>query len=201
MQLDILVPGFPRPYLDGDRLDGGAPLVARIAEFASADECAALIARIEALGPDVAPITTGRGFEMRPDVRNNARVMFDDVELAARLYARLAPLVPPTLCEMHPVGLNERFRGYRYTPGQRFAPHYDGAFIRGPDERSQLTFLLYLDEGCAGGATNFLEHRVEVTPARGAAVWFQHALLHEGAPVEAGVKYVLRSDVMYRAPW
>lgn len=199
MQLDILVPGFPRPYVDGDRLDGSAPLVARIDGFANEAECAALTARIEALGPEVAPVTTPRGFVMRPDIRNNARVMFDDLDLAARLFARLAPLVPPALCGLAPVGLNERFRGYRYTPGQRFAPHYDGAFIRDARERSLLTFLLYLDDGCVGGATGFLHHDVEVAPARGAAVWFQHALLHEGAPVQAGVKYVLRSDVMYRA--
>ena len=198
MQLDVVVPGFARPYLEGDRLDGSAPLVARIAGFATDAECAALVARIEALGPEVAPITTGRGFEMRPDVRNNARVMFDDVDLAARLFARLAPLAPPVLCGLRLVGLNERFRGYRYTPGQRFAPHYDGAFVRDARERSLLTFLLYLDHGCVGGATGFLEHDVEIAPARGAAVWFQHALLHEGAPVAAGVKYVLRSDVMYR---
>lgn len=198
MQLEVLVPGFPRPYLDGDRLDGSGPLVARIAGFATDAECAALVARIEALGPSAAPVTTPRGFVMRPDIRNNARVMFDDADLAARLFARLAPLVPPTLCGLRAVGLNERFRGYRYTPGQRFAPHYDGAFIRGPHERSLLTFLLYLDDGCDGGATGFLDHDVEVAPARGTAVWFQHALLHEGAPVHAGVKHVLRSDVMYR---
>jgi saccharopine dehydrogenase (NAD+, L-lysine-forming) len=29
-----------------------------------------------------------------------------------------------------PVGVNERFRCYRYEPGQRFAPHYDGAYQR-----------------------------------------------------------------------
>ena len=135
---------------------------------------------------------------MMPDVRNNERVMFDDRELAATLWALVAPLVPATLCESTAVGLNERFRGYRYRPGHRFAPHYDGAFIRDPCERSLLTFLLYLDDGCVGGATGFLHHDVAVAPARGAAVWFQHALLHEGAPVQAGVKYVLRSDVMYR---
>ena len=44
MQLDILVPGFSRPYVDGDRLDGSAPLVARIDAFATEAECAALIA-------------------------------------------------------------------------------------------------------------------------------------------------------------
>jgi len=199
MQLEILVPGTGRPYLDGDRFDGSAPLVARVAGFAPDDETAALIARIEELGPDAAPITTTRGAVMRPDVRNNARVMFDDVELAARLFDRLVPFVPATLAGRRPVGLNERFRGYRYTPGQRFAPHYDGAFVRNAQEESLLTVLVYLDDGCAGGETNFLDFDVTVRPAKGAVVWFQHMLLHEGAEVRSGTKYVLRSDVMYRA--
>jgi hypothetical protein len=198
MQVEILVPGFERPYVDGDRLDGSAPLVAGLDSFATAAECCALIDRIAAMGPTVAPITTAAGAIMRPDVRNNARVMFDDVALATRLFDRLSPHLPATLCGRRPVGLNERFRGYRYTPGQRFAPHYDGAFVRDAAEASLLTFLLYLDDGCRGGATAFLDHDRAVPPRAGRAVWFQHALLHEGAEVTAGVKHVLRSDVMYR---
>ncbi len=166
MQAEILIPGFARPYVDGDRLDGSAPLAAVVDAFATADECAALIARIEALGPAAAPVSTVRGAVMRPDVRNNARVMFDDTDLAARLFARLAAHVPARLCGRRAVGLNERFRGYRYTPGQRFAPHYDGAFVRDADEASLLTLLVYLDDGCAGGATAFLDHGVAISPRR-----------------------------------
>ncbi len=199
MQAEILIPGFARPYVAGDRLDGSAPLAAAVDGFATPAECAALIARIEALGPDAAPISTVRGAVMRPDVRNNARVMFDDVDLAARLFARLAPHVPARLCGRRAVGLNERFRGYRYTPGQRFAPHYDGAFMRDASEASLLTLLIYLDDGCQGGATGFLDHGVAMAPRQGRVLWFQHMLLHEGAEVTAGTKYVLRSDVMYRA--
>lgn len=40
---------------------------------------------------------------------------------------------------------------------------------------------------------------VEVAPTAGTALLFRHRVLHEGAPVAAGVKYVLRTDVMYRA--
>ncbi len=195
----ILVPGFDRPYVDGDRLDGSAPLVARIDGFATDGECAALVERITALGPTGAPVSTVRGPVHRPDVRNNERVMFDDPALAARLFARIAPHLPARLCGRTAVGLNERFRGYRYRPGQRFAPHHDGAFIRDAAEAGLLTLLVYLDDGFAGGATAFLDHGVVVQPRRGAALWFQHMLLHEGAEVTAGVKHVLRTDVMYRA--
>jgi predicted 2-oxoglutarate/Fe(II)-dependent dioxygenase YbiX len=134
---------------------------------------------------------------MRPDIRNNRRVIFDDVELASELYRRLGAL-PSPLCDMKPVAANERFRCYRYDPGQRFAPHYDGAFVRSDHERSQLTLMVYLNEGFGGGATAFHDFGVEVTPRTGMALMFQHLILHEGCVVTSGVKYALRSDVMYR---
>lgn len=36
-------------------------------------------------------------------------------------------------------------------------------------------------------------------PRTGTALLFQHLLVHEGCVVRTGVKYVLRSDVMYRS--
>jgi hypothetical protein len=43
--------------------------------------------------------------------------------------------------------------------------------------------------------TNFGE--VWVTPETGLGLLFDHYLLHEGAAVTSGRKYVLRSDVIY----
>ncbi|MBY0457399.1 MAG: 2OG-Fe(II) oxygenase, partial [Gemmataceae bacterium] len=104
-------------------------------------------------------------------------------------------------------GLNERFRFYRYDEGQTFRPHYDGHFARN-DERSQLTFMIYLSGDCEGGETviYFSDDglsqpdgaQVRVKPEAGKALVFFHYLLHEGAPVTGGRKYVLRTDVMYR---
>ncbi len=53
--------------------------------------------------------------------------------------------------------------------------------------------------GFDGGATVFHDFGVQVTPRTGSALMFQHQLLHEGCVVQAGVKYVLRTDVMYTA--
>jgi prolyl 4-hydroxylase len=197
--MEILAPGSGRRYYPDDDLDHGAPLVFTIADVIGAAECAALITRIEQLGPAAAPITTPYGFAMRPDIRNNMRVMFDDVALAAELFARLASELPARLCDRRAVGVNERFRCYRYEPGQRFAPHYDGAYTRSATERSELTLMVYLNEGFDGGTTAFHDLGVEATPRTGAALLFQHRLLHEGCVVRAGTKYVLRSDVMYAA--
>ena len=194
----VLVPGRGRPYLDGDSLDHSAPLVWTIPAVMNAGECADAIARIEQLGPAVAPISTPQGFEMRPDVRNNERVMFDDVDLAQRLFARIRDALPPALCGMRAVGANERFRCYRYSPGQQFAAHYDGAYVRNEHERSLLTLIVYLNDDFEGGRTAFLDFGLEAIPQTGSALVFQHLLLHEGCTVHSGVKYAMRSDVMYR---
>ena len=179
-----------------------------VPDFFSQDECRSMIARAESVGFDEAPITTARGAVMNKETRNNERAMFDDTVLAAALFERARPHVPEELRERHApprvppwraVGLNERFRVYRYRPGQRFRPHFDGSFNREEDvEESALTFMIYLDDDFVGGATAFLDDGVVVVPRTGMALFFHHALLHEGRTVERGVKHVLRSDVMYR---
>ena len=194
--MKVLIPALGRPYLDGDSLDLSAPLAFTIPDVLSATECAAMIERIEQLGPAAAPVSMARGEILRPDIRNNQRVMFDDVALAARLHDRIAPMLP-ALCGGRAIGANERFRGYKYARAERFAPHRDGCFVRNADERSELTLMVYLNEGFRGGTTRFLDFEVDVVPRTGSALLFQHGLLHEGSPVEHGLKYVLRSDVMY----
>lgn len=170
--------------------------VLSIADFLSADECRAIILSTEQRGFQPAPITTAAGFVMAPEVRNNTRVMLDDATLAEQLWRRLRELTElESVGEWRPVGLNERLRYYRYSSGQAFRWHRDGAFVRHAGERSLYTFMIYLNEGFGGGATEF-EHRC-VTPRTGHALIFEHRLRHQGGEVTRGTKYVLRSDVMF----
>jgi len=198
----ILIPGSGiRIWSPGNSVDFAAPLVWTVDDLLSPDECRALIDRIEAIGPEAAPITTARGPVMNTRVRNNTRAMWDDPDLVAQLFARVAPYLPPSLCDgMTPVGANERLRCYRYEPGQYFAPHYDGAFVRDAQERSLLTFMVYLNDTFEGGDTTFDHYDIAVRPKAGQALLFQHTLLHASTPLRTGRKYVARSDIMYRAP-
>jgi prolyl 4-hydroxylase len=195
----IEIPGVDgKRFCQGDSLDFRSPLAWTVDGILSPAECTAFCKRMEDLGCTPAPITTSRGFLMRPDIRNNTRVIIDDEPLAAELYRRIEPHLPSGLGNMYPVGANERLRCYRYEPGERFAPHYDGAFHRNDEEESLLTFMVYLNEDFEGGATQFHHYETTVVPKTGTALLFQHRLLHEGCLVHSGTKYVLRSDIMYR---
>jgi predicted 2-oxoglutarate/Fe(II)-dependent dioxygenase YbiX len=165
-----------------------------------ADECEALAALAEDVGFTDAPITTGRGFVMMPEVRNNTRVMIDDAPRAEAFWQRIARYTP-TRPGLEAVGLNERFRFYRYSPGQYFHWHHDGAYHRSPNEHSALTAMLYLNDDFEGGSTDFdtLDGApLRIVPRRGLVLLFDHYIRHQGAPVVRGTKYVLRTDVMFK---
>lgn len=163
-------------------------------------ECDALTRLAEGIGFDAAPVTTGRGFVMMPDLRNNTRVILDDVARAQALWERIAPFAPSARRRGRAVGLNERFRFYRYAPGEFFRWHRDGAFVRDDNERSLLTAMIYLNGDCEGGSTDFDlgDEEIRVVPEKGMVLLFDHRMRHQGAPVVRGRKYVLRTDVMYR---
>ncbi len=183
-------------------LDLGKVIV--IHDFLSGEECAALIRRSEGLTYEPGTVAD----VVIEDVRNNERVLLDDATLAADLFHRAEPFLPADIDGHRLVGFNERWRFYRYQPGQTFKPHRDGSYMRMKTwEESQLTFMIYLNEGMVGGETRFFADMeqafrgypyLSVEPKEGMALVFVHAIWHEGAVVDSGLKYVLRTDVMYK---
>lgn len=172
-----------------------APGIMTVSHVLTLDECRRYIDWSETLGYEPAPVSLVGGAVLRPDIRNNARVVVDSTDTAQELWRRVAADMPAPLAGRRPIGLNERLRFYRYGPGQRFAPHTDGCVRRSNGEESLLTFMIYLNDGVQGGETRF--ESVAIAPAAGMALVFDHYLMHEGCAVAAGTKYVLRSDVMY----
>jgi predicted 2-oxoglutarate/Fe(II)-dependent dioxygenase YbiX len=158
-------------------------------------ECDCHISRAESLGFELATINDGGRAISDQSVRNNSRVIVDDPQLATELWVKLRSQLPLFFDGRQAVGLNERFRFYRYESTQRFVGHVDGKFRRENGEESRLTFMAYLNEGFKGGETAFSE--AVITPQTGMALIFRHELFHEGRPVIEGRKYVLRSDVMF----
>jgi len=161
----------------------------------SPERCDELIRLSEGIGYSEAPVTTASGPVMRKDVRNNERVMTDDLGITDELWQLVKPYVAPVSRLRPVVGLNERLRFYRYYPGQMFDWHYDGFYARPNREKSFYTLMFYLNDSFVGGTTAF--ETLEVVPQKGDALIFWHYQLHAGLPVESGCKYVLRSDTMY----
>lgn len=129
------------------------------------------------------------------NLRNNYRLIYDNKGLAESLWERLDGELLGIMKGSSPLGLNERFRFYRYDVGELFDWHSDGYFEREDGSKSRFTFMLYLNEGFKGGETKF--KKIVIKPSKGTVLVFRHDLLHQGAPVRRGRKYVLRSDVMY----
>jgi prolyl 4-hydroxylase len=175
-----------------------APGIFTIAGILTDEECREYIAWSESHGYETAPVSMASGAVVRPDIRNNARVMVDTPTRAADIWSRLSADIPSVLEGRRAVGLNERLRFYRYSPGQRFAPHTDGCHRRPNGDESLMTLMIYLNGGARGGETRF--ENATVTPEAGLALVFDHYLLHEGALVVEGQKYVPRSDVMFGPP-
>lgn len=169
-----------------------------IHEFLTPEECARHIADSEAIGYSAAGITTREGEMLASDFRNNDRIIHDNADLAARLYQRALPHLPPLQRDWQVGGFNERFRFYRYRGAQFFKAHKDGSYERSDAEVSFLTILIYLNDDFTGGHTDFAWESIK--PRAGSALVFPHRQMHQGSAVESGTKYVLRTDIMYRAP-
>ena len=166
--------------------------------FLSAEECRKLVQRSEAIGYEEAKIRTDDGDRILKDLRNNDRVIFDDVSLAAQLFERAKKFLAPEKDGWMLRRLNERFRFYRYSEKQKFAWHLDGKVTDTHGDETFLTFMVYLNDDFEGGNTDFNWEKVK--PKRGMALVFPHRLTHQGSPVSSGHKYVLRTDVFYSLP-
>ena len=182
-----------------ENLDLTKPFIFDLENILTAEECKDWIARIKDAGPEPAPINTPRGVAVVDQIRNNRRVIFDNKVWANNLFEPIKNDVPQEIHGMKLCGINERLRCYEYFPGQRFAPHSDGAFVRDECEQSFYTYIIYLNDDFEGGETTFLVNpEIVIKPRTGCGLFFQHPIIHEGVVVTEGTKYVLRTDLMYR---
>lgn len=156
-------------------------------------ESAEFMARIERSAPRLAT--------NNPIYRDQDRVIADDAAAAEELFRRLRPHLPERMGVFHLVGLNERLRFYRYSPGQRFAEHMDHWHRPAPNRITLHTVLVYFNDDFEGGETRFTEPIEQtIEPEPGLVAIFQHKVRHEGCPVHSGVKYAMRTDVIFEAP-
>jgi prolyl 4-hydroxylase len=183
-------------------LDLSCQLWWTVDDVLSRAECQSVIERMErATDAETAPVL---GADLRPEVnvavRNNTRIMWSDPALAARLFERIRSHVPQTFQGGAVVGANDWLRCYRYAQDQRHGLHWDTTIAFEGGVESQLTFMIYLNDDFEGGRTLFPELSGVAAPKTGRALLFQHKILHEAERVERGIKYALRSEILYAAP-
>lgn len=170
----------------------------------SDQECLELIKISEEQGYVPSSITKSDGTEvMDVDHRDSGRVIIDDYSFAKKIFERVKAFLPQCYHQQELKGINERFRYLRYEPGQRFTMHSDGSYERSDgSELSLMTIMIYLNghDDLRGGETILYNEDGEpesIIPKAGRILIFDHDIYHEGARVENGTKYCIRSDIMY----
>ena len=144
----------------------GVPGTFQLLNVLSESECSRFIGLTEALGylPD-APVSLGR------DIRHNDNVTWVvDEAIDETIWRRVQPAFENLGAAYQgriALGLNARFRFYRYQSGDFFKPHTDGSWpgsrVIGnelvtnayPDRWSQISFLIFLNDDFQGGETQF----------------------------------------------
>lgn len=181
-------------------------------------ECAALInvtERSSTFTPE--RIYFGYGYRADdPAVSSRDVVRFWDDALAATLLERLSRLLPVLTASnttgrqqgevWRLAGLNAGFRIARYAAGDQLPTHTDHVTHAGSECVSAWTLTVYLNSihPMQGGSTDFsLSHMTgamnipTLQPRAGSGLLLAHDVLHSGAKLHAGQKWILRTEPLY----
>lgn len=163
-----------------NKLDEG---IWQVKNLLSPDDCAVLILQAEIAGFQVA--------RMRNTGRNNREVFLYCHEAVKAISTRLHECVSE---KFQVAGLGQSLECYRYQEDEFVAPHRDTSRKISSNIWSNMTLVIYLNNDFEGGETCFSQSEIKVTPELGKAVLFEHSILHEGAKVFKGLKYIIRAD-------
>ncbi len=177
-------------------------------DFLSQEECDALIAMIDADRVPSGLLAKDPDPNFRTSESCNLRRANPVVQAIETKITSMTGIDPP---------LGETIQGQRYDVAQRFKPHHDYFFTDQPYWEQEnanggqrtWTAMIFLNEPGAGGQTFFPRVGVRVTPRRGSLMIWNNLdpdgnpnpnSLHEGCPVEDGLKYVITKWYRER-PW
>jgi len=184
--------------------------------FMTPEECDEVISIIERNKPQRSTVVnrdydpkneehTRRGV-VDPNRTSDTAQLPEDEPILARLNVRMHNLLNI------PLGRSEQMQGQRYLPGQEFRDHLDwfspvnenndAAYKHaiGKTGNRTWTLMVYLNDDCEGGETDFPRLGVKFTPRKGQAVIWRNLdengkgnpdVLHAGRPVKKGAKYII----------
>lgn len=180
-----------------------SPLVVVIDNFLSLNECQGLIdlSDNKFFDAQVVDEATGNFVQHKHRTSMNASFHRGEHELISKIEARIANLLS------WEADKGEGLQVLRYQNGGEYKAHYDffdpntagGQKNIGKAGQRVGTFLMYLSDVEAGGATRFPSLNFEVRPKAGMALYFSDVLptgepdtltLHSSIPVITGTKYI-----------
>jgi len=173
------------------------------------EECDNLIKLSEEIPEnyEIAKVTYDDEQIIDTNYRNNKRWLNFDKKLAENFFEKIKLYIPIEFEGNQVSCLNERLSFLKYSFGEYFKAHEDGYYIRPDDsEMSYITVQIYLNDLKEedGGATTFIKdtyNRIyqdySVIPKVGRVLLFEHNIEHEGSILNNGLKYCIRTDVMY----
>lgn len=210
-----------RNFLNVSALVPSAVFVAR--NFMDQNECNSWIKFAEDVGFESLCSPQTREYAQR----QCGRISRNDWDMADKLYQRMKPMVDEIARQVlisnsdetySPLTCNGNLRLYRYNKNMSFGRHFDGSqrISKIEGAHTEITVLIYLST-CKGGATRFYlptsskrsssgkkkskdENSESFVPEAGSILFHIHGdrcLEHEADPVIDGVKYVLRTDIVY----
>lgn len=180
-----------------------SPFVAVIDNFLTLDECQGLIALADGKFVDAQVVDDATGGFVKHQNRTSMNASFHrgETPLIQTIESRIAKLINWEVEKGEPIQV------LRYQIGGEYKAHYDwfdpntagGQKNIGKAGQRVGTFLMYLSDVDAGGATAFPKLGFEVRPKAGMALYFADVLpdgeidpesLHSSVPVVRGTKYL-----------
>ena len=188
------------------------PRIVVIEQFASAEECNWLIGRAASGALQRAKVYRGSSTAQVAETRTNREMSFTifNADVVLSLIRDRIAAVAGT-----PVSHFEIAKLLHYSPGEQFALHADFIEAKTPELARELaargqrsaTFLIYLNDGYEGGATQFPRLSWQYRGGRGDALLFSNVdangaadydTIHAGMPPTSGEKWVLSQWVRTR---
>jgi prolyl 4-hydroxylase len=199
--MELIEAGDPESGFDPEPVCQ-SPHIQRFGSFLTAAECRYLIDRATPLLQPAVVVHPQTGQQMRDPIRTARFAAFPFVLEDPAIHALNRRIAAATATDY---AQGEPLQVLCYDPGEEYKLHSD-ALPSGQNQRTS-TFLCWLNEGYAGGATAFPDATLDLRGPPGDAIHFRNVLAdgrpdprarHCGTPVTAGRKWLLSKWIRER---
>lgn len=204
--MNLLPDGAPRELPSCDRLSD-APRVRIFRSAFTPDECAHLAQAVADIIEPSVVVDPATGRHVQHPIRTSDGAVIGPTRESLAVTAinrRIAAMAGIDIRQGEPIQV------LRYAPGQQYRLHSDA--LPGIGNQRIATAIIYLNQGFAGGETDFPDLRIRVVPRSGDTIIFDNVLpdgrpdprmRHAGLPISQGTKWIATRWIRARPhdPW